>query len=135
MILDNKTKSVENCDIIGEHKINGIPNLYLRVNKTNKVFRLKAKKWLTLGIFGVDTSLRKAELLSKIISIKIKQGVLIEQLDSTLSLTKNPDDFDRGKRTTHGPPDAHPHGKGSGCWGSVRGGRGGGGLSTPGSVG
>ena len=77
MILDNKTKSIEKCDIIGEHKINGIPNLYLRVNKTNKVFRLKAKKWLTLGIFGVDTSLRKAELLSKIISIKIKQGVLI----------------------------------------------------------
>ena len=61
MILDNKTKSIEKCDIIGEHKINGIPNLYLRVNKTNKVFRLKAKKWLTLGIFGVDTSLRKAD--------------------------------------------------------------------------
>ena len=94
MILDNKTKSIEKCDIIGEHKINGIPNLYLRVNKTKKVFRLKAKKWLTLGIFGVDTSLRKAELLSKIFSIKIKQGVLIEQLDSTLTLTKNPDDFE-----------------------------------------
>ena len=94
MILDNKTKSIEKCDIVGEHKINGIPNLYLRVNKTKKVFRLKAKKWLTLGIFGVDTSLRKAELLSKIISIKIKQGILIEQLDSTLSLTKNPDDFE-----------------------------------------
>ena len=102
MILDNKTKSIEKCDIIGEHKINGIPNLYLRVNKTNKVFRLKAKKWLTLGIFGVDTSLRKAELLSKIISIKIKQGVLIEQLDSTLSLTKNPDDFENNLKLVSG---------------------------------
>ena len=93
MILDNKTKSIEKCDIVGEHKINGIPNLYLRVNKTKKVFRFKAKKWLTLGIFGVDTSFRKAELLSKIISIKIKQGVLIDQLDNTLNLTKNPDDL------------------------------------------
>ena len=29
MILDNKTKSIEKCDIVGEYKINGIPNLLL----------------------------------------------------------------------------------------------------------
>ena len=29
MILDNKTKSIEKCDIVGEYKINGIPNLFL----------------------------------------------------------------------------------------------------------
>ena len=55
-----------------------------------------------MGIFGVDTSLRKAELLSKIISIKIKQGILIEQLDSTLSLTKNPDDFENNLKLVSG---------------------------------
>ena len=45
-------------------------------------------------IFGVNTSFKKAELLCEIISIKIKQGFLIEQLDITLSLTKNPDNFE-----------------------------------------
>ena len=29
MILDNKTKRIEKCDIVGEYKINGIPNLFL----------------------------------------------------------------------------------------------------------
>ena len=43
MILDNKTKSIEKCDIIGEHKINGIPNFYLRVYKQKKFFGLKQK--------------------------------------------------------------------------------------------
>ena len=88
MILNNKTKSIENCNIIGEHKINGIPNLYLRVNKTKKVFRLKAKRWLTLGVLGIETSLRNAEMLSKIISIKIKQCALIDQLDNTLTTSQ-----------------------------------------------
>ena len=48
MIIENKVKSVDRFNKEGEHKIEGIPNLYLRVGKSNKVFRYKSKRCLTL---------------------------------------------------------------------------------------
>ena len=94
MIIENKVKSVDSFNKEGEHKIEGIPNLYLRVGKSNKVFRYKSKRWLTLGQYGIDTTLRDAEMLSKIISVKLKQGFNVDQIDNTLTITKSPYHFE-----------------------------------------
>ena len=94
MIIENKVKSVDSFNKEGEHKIEGVPNLYLRVGKSNKVFRYKSKKWLTLGQYGIDTTLRDAEMLSKIISVKLKQGFNVDQIDNTLTITKSPYHFE-----------------------------------------
>ena len=94
MIIENKVKSVDSFNKEGEHKIEGIPNLYLRVGKSNKVFRYKSKRWLTLGQYGIDTTLRDAEMLSKMISVKLKQGFNVDQIDNTLTITKSPYHFE-----------------------------------------
>ena len=94
MIIEKKTASIDNLKKEGEHKIKDVPNLYLRVGKSNKVFRYKSKRWLTLGQYGIDTTLRDAEMLSQIISIKLKQGFNVDQIDNTLTITKSPYHFE-----------------------------------------
>ena len=99
MLITNKPQHIDKFTIVGEYKIDGVRNLYLRVNKSSKVFRYKGKRWLTLGSFGVDTTLRDAEMLSQIISVKLKQGFTTDQLDNTLKITKSPYDFEDNLRS------------------------------------